>query len=289
MSKMSLKSRLRGDAPRPIRVALHAAILVPSAFLLAVAPALAQGSSAREVLETAVERYEERMQGVENYAVIQLTGETLDTLYYEREMVQGHPVYHPDLSIQGLPEEQANRAESAGSMQPYRFFDQIASRARLRGTETVDGREAYVIAVDDMSGIDFGMTGAGGRGFTPRSATLWMDTERYVPRRIVLEGSTEAEEERQAATFDVHLTDYREVEGVLHPFHMEASIQSEQVSRAMEQMQERLEQMPEEQREMVEAMMRERMGAIAEGGAIQFTVQVEEVLVNEGPPEGETR
>lgn len=289
---------------------------LPLAVLAAAAalPLLSQpayGQPAREVLETAMERYEQRMEGVENYTVVQTIGGTETTLYYElveseatlprfRQVTLGDYLGATAGGEDGEATIPGGEEAALGATDPYRMFDEMAARAELRGTESVDGRMAHVIVVDDMSGVDLGRAeegGGDGTAFEPRSATMWIDAERYVLLRSSMTGLLEAEGDASEVTAETRMSDYREVDGVLHPFRTEVAIEGlggamsaedrEELRRAHEQMERQLEGMSEQQRAMVEKMMKDRMPdleALA-GGTMEMTMEVRELRVNEGPPE----
>ncbi len=249
----------------------------------------ARAQSAQEILQTTLERYEQRMQGIKNYTVVYEGGPLGGMqIYYEREMADGHPVYRP--VIAGLPKSVGGKS---GTSDAYLFFDKIASRARLAGTETVEGHRTYVIEVEDLQGTDLWAAPEGTSGFEPRSATFWIDAERYVPRRMIIEGVANAGGEPRSVVLEGHMSDYREVAGMLYPFRASMSFegllsgaQQKQMSEAMEKLREQLEQMPPAQRKQMKRMLggqiADMMGA---GGEMTFTTKVKELRVNEGPPQ----
>jgi uncharacterized protein YhaN len=62
-----------------------------------------------------------------------------------------------------------------------------------------------------------------------------------------------------------------------------------EIEQQMEQLQQQLESMPESQREMAEGMMGpqlEQMREMLSSGAMEMTLEVTELRVNEGPPGG---
>lgn len=278
--------------PHLARSASFAAAMAAT-LVLTTAPAM--GQSAQEIMETAIERYESRMEGIEDYTIVQTVGGQTDTTYHERRMVDGLPLY-PPAGQDSDPRMDEIMERSAGG-NPYAFFTQLASRADLQGTETVDGEETFVLAIDDMSGIDLGEAEAAGLQLT--SARIWIDTDDHVVRRSVVNGTMRANGEDHELTLDASMTDYREVEGMLHPFRSNMEItgidamippeQREEMRQAMERMEEQLEQMPPAQREQMRQMMDERMGpmmSMMEGmdNGMTFTMEVQELIVNQGPP-----
>lgn len=300
------------------RIVLAATVVAGAGLTVGPAPAAAQ--TAGEILETALERYETRMEGIEDYTVVQSTGGSSTTLYYERvESEDGRPRFRSATPMQLAAEvgegpmgelmEGGGGEVAGGIADPYAMFDELASRAELRGTGTVEGRDAYVISVEDLSGVDFGAaTAAAGAGearrgsFEPQTMKLWLDTERYVTLRTVVTGTLEMQGEASEVTMDARMSDYREVDGMLHPFRTEVDMEGmmdampagerAELEKAREQLEKQLEGMSEEQRAMMERMMEKRMPGMEEAmkgaGPMTMALEVEELRVNEGPPESET-
>lgn len=258
---------------------------------LAAAPAALQAQSGQEVLETALDRHAERMEGVQNYTVVAETMGFESTTYFERVERDGDVFFVPR---EHLGSEAAQRAPD----NPWAGLRDLADRATLEGTETVDGEECYAVVVTDLEGTELYGSAAGGEGFRPERATFLVDTDDYLLRGMRMEGTAQMEGETRDVTFDARMLDYREVDGVVHPFRTEVSMEGmgggmseeerRQARQSMQEMQQRMEKMPEQQREMMERMMGDRMEQMEQmvaSGAMDFTVKVKEIRVNEGPPE----
>jgi hypothetical protein len=200
--------------------------------------------------------------------------------------------------------------EDPADSDPYAMLRRLSDRFRVVGSGDIEGRPAWILEATDPDGID-----VGDDEFAPRSIRFHMDRADYVIRRVEMEGDMDMEGERRPVTVVVQLDDYRDVQGLLHPFHTtiafegmntgmsdeeaaEMSEQMEQARRQMAEMKEQLAQLPPEQRQMIEQQM-ERMGgmpgmqqmearmdALAAG---RMETVVQEVRVNEGPPEELTR
>jgi len=268
-----------------------ATLLVPHALT---------AQSAAEILNTAAERYEARFANIDNYTVVQDLNGTKVTTYFEKRMQDGHPVFDPRvIGMPNLPQmpggDRYQRLRSGGSLA------QFADRARLTGTETVDGHQTWVLQVDDLSGL--GMDES--QDFEPRSMTLYLGQDDYVPHQMKMSGQVMRNGESHPVDMTMHMADYREVKGLLLPFRttmsmegmMEAMSTEERgnMSQQMEEMKKRLEQMTPEERAMFEQQMKnmpgmrtmmEQLEAASAGGAFEMSFQVEEVRVNEGPPSG---
>lgn len=281
-------------ATRKIRRAIPATAALALAALLA-APAAAPAQSAQEVLETAFERHEQRMEGVENYTVVQEVMGFEATTYFERVERDGHVFFVPR---QQMGSEAAQRAPE----NPYAALEELASRATLSGTEQVDGETVHVVEVTDLEGTELQRSMGGEGEFDPEKATFLVDTDDYLVRGMRMRGTTTAGQGGQAQdfSFDARFSDYREVEGMVHPFRVSVSVegvggqmtpeQRQQARQSLEQMRQQMENMSEQQRQMMERMMGDQMERVEQmlaSGAMDFAVQVKELRVNEGPPSGQ--
>lgn len=266
-------------------------------FTLALLPAVPGGvhaQSGEEVLRTALERQEARMEGIDNYTIVQDVMGFEATTYFERTEVDGQSVF---VARTQMGSEAAQRAPE----NPYGNFAELASRASLEGNESVDGEDCYVVAVTDLEGTDlFGPTGQGeDAAFEPQRAVFYVDTDDYLIRQMTLHGTSTMQGSSQEASFTAHFQDFREVEGMIHAFETVVTTEGfgaqmseedmEQMRRSMEEARAQMENMPEAQRKMMESMMGgqfERMEQMLASGSMDFTVTVKELRVNEGPPGG---
>lgn len=274
-------------SPNRLFLAVVAALLTGG---IAVAPASAQ--SGQEVLTTALERHEDRMEGIENYTVVEEIMGFTSTTYFEREERDGHVVFVPR-------SEQGSVGERVPDT-PYGSLMEFASRASHEGMEEIDGRELHVVTVTDLEGTSFYDDLAEDDEFRLERATFYIDAADHLLRRIRMEGTAELQ---QGGASEVSMTadlrDYQDVDGMLHPFRTEVSLegfgdqiteeQREEIRRSLEEAREQMRDMPENQRQMMERMMGdqlEQMESMLMSGSMDFAVTVEELRVNEGPPEG---
>lgn len=275
---------------RPRRSPVLPAVAVAAAALLV--PLALPAQSAREVLETAMEAHRDRTAGIDDYTVVQSVMGFETTTYFERRTVDGESVLVPAV----------RRGSEAGRRipeNPYRLYARLAERAELVGTETVDGEECHVIEVTELEGT--GLAGLGpagsGNGWSAERLRMWIDTGDHVPRRMTVEGTMGAEGGGRPASFAVSFLDYRTVEGMLHPFRMRMETEGmapgmsaeerARMKESMAEMRKQMESMSARQRKMMEQMMGgqlEKMEEMLTTGAMDFTVRVQEIRVNEGPP-----
>lgn len=278
--------------PTAVLVLLTAAASVPAA------PASSQ--EAEEIMNTALERYEERMEGIRTYRVRQEVMGFTTTNRFVKKTVDGHPVF-----VQAGSDSAADRMPR-GWGNPYRLFPQLAGRARLAGRAAVDGEEVWHLVVDDFRGLELeGMTPTRAAGqFRPQRLELFLDTDDSAIRRLKMQGKMVRDTASRPLSMDAGFHDYREVEGMLHPFRVTISVQGmsaaispeemERARRQLEQARKRIEQMPEARREAMREMMEgqlEQLRQVVESGRLETEVVVQEVQVNEaatggGDPDG---
>ena len=272
------------STPVPATVLLLAALAVP------LRPADAQ--SGQEIMEKALEAHEQRMEGVSEYTVTQridVMGAPVTRRFVKRT-VDGRPVFV------AASREGAGRTPS-GWGNPYRLFARLSDRARNEGREGLDGGQAWKVSVDDFSGVDVGsMTPEGARGeFRPERATFHLDTETFAIRRVVMRGTMESETGSGPVKIEARFDDYREVDGLLHPFHTEISVEGmnavlteeelAEARRRLEAMRARLDSLSEAERAMVEPVVGpkiEQLERTVETGRLDVTVEVQDLQVGPG-------
>ncbi|MDX1661812.1 MAG: hypothetical protein R3326_08485 [Gemmatimonadota bacterium] len=268
-------------------VALAVAVAAPFASPV-------QAQEAGEIIQTALDAYVERAEGVNDYTITYagILGSGEITTYFEKEMVDGFPVFRP-VSVEGM------ESEETADFDPYRKFPEIAERAEYEGTEAIDGVEAHVVSIDDLEGLDLAPPSGGQAEFEPESMTLWIDGSDWLIRRMRIEGTAEMEGEAKPLTMIASLRDYRTVEGM--PFAYETAIsvegamaasgvseeEAEEARAKLAELKEQMENMPEQQREMMERLVGpqiENLEKMVGPGGFQMTLQVKDLQVNTGPP-----
>lgn len=274
--------------PVPPSLALLAALALAS-----TAPPPVSAQSAEEVLQTAMDRHQERMEGIQDYTVVQEVMGFRSTTYFEREERNGEVVFVPRVEMGGGVSERLPDS-------PYGSFYELASRASHEGTEDVDGRRTHVVTATDLEGTSFQEELADDNGeLRVERITLWLDEDQHLLRRMRMEGTAALQGgDPGPVTVTADLRDYREVDGMLHPFRTEISLegfgeqisdeQREEIRQSLEEAREQMRDMPESQRQMMERMMGdqlEEMERMLLSGSMDVTMTVEELRVNEGPPD----
>lgn len=253
---------------------------------LVTAPAPITAQSGPEVLRTAMEQYAERHEGIENYTLVQSVMGFESTTYFEREMVDGIPVFLPRSTSGSEAAQQAPQS-------PWEHFDEMEERAEHRGFETVDGTRTHVVEITDVDEIDIWDPSSGGMDFRPETLTLFIGEDDYLIRQMHMTGSATAQDAPQTVSVTATFSDYREVDGLTHPHlttmtveGLQSSVSEEQRASMMEMM-EQMENMPEAQRAMMRRMMGDQFEQIERmltEGAMDLSIEVTEIRVNAGPP-----
>lgn len=200
-------------------------------------------------------------------------------------------------ALENMDDGSADAKEDAAEMRMF------AERARLEGREQVTAtsggatREAFKLVADDLNLEQE----ADGGTFTLNTATVWIDTEHYVPLRMTFDGEVDrGDGEPQSLTIEKLNLDYRQVGPLYEPFREVGKINglmqamSEKERKEMEQAKEQLAEakkqldaLPPEQKEMAMRMMGgqiEKFEKMVEGDAFETSLNVVSVAVNEGPP-----
>ncbi|UCG88657.1 MAG: hypothetical protein JSW71_09005 [Gemmatimonadota bacterium] len=257
-----------------------------------------QAQSAADVINRMVSAYERQTRNVENYTIVQETMGVETVSYFEKEMVSGHPVFHMRQVVAGGMVVTGDEAEEERWDEFYTMAPEIIERATYEGRDNIDGNSVHVVSVRDLHEIGLGPGMSRSEDdFEPTRATLFIDTDESLMRRMVFEGVMTTDGESHDVTSTVEFRDYREVDGMIHPFLTTMTMEGlgeamdPEAQKQYEEMKKELEGMPEAQRKMVEEMMKGQMAQYEQmmsgGGGMTVEVRVKEVRVNSGPPGGQ--
>lgn len=192
--------------------------------------------------------------------------------------------------------QRANAAEAAADNTDNGLAD-FASRAKLVGTEKVDGIEAFHLRASDL---DHRQAFEEGGEMVIDTMSLWVDKEMYVPLKLTMQGTMSAQGETRAVQIEKLDSDYREVEGssMYEPYRQVMSmggVMSDKDKKEMQKAQAELAKfeqqmaaMPESQRAMMEKMMGPQLETIrnmAASGNMEVVTEVNAIIVNNGSPE----
>jgi hypothetical protein len=183
-----------------------------------------------------------------------------------------------------------------------RGMAEFARHARLVGTETVDGRQAFLIRADELSGIGLMAEQGSDAKYIPVSISLWMDTEHYVPLRMVTDGEVETDGNRSPLTLEVLYQDYKRagplyeagrqvmrMSGMMDVMAMDPKrkAEMEKLMADTEKLKAQIASMPANVQGMVRGQLDralERLEMMTSGDVIEAIIESTIIGINEGPP-----
>ena len=208
-------------------------------------------------------------------------------------------------ALASTPEPTDGRPEAAESI---RAMAEFTRRARLEGRVELGGRQAFHLRADDPSGLG-GRQAAGPASFSVRSVEFWIDATEYVPLRLLMEGTMEADGKKAPITIDLLQQDYAPVGSLYQPRRLvmrlsglieamatdpkkqkEMAKTRQEMARMREQMakmKDQLAKMPAGQRRMIEGRMKQAMAQAEQmmgDGIFETVVEQTVYSVNQGPP-----
>ena len=173
-----------------------------------------------------------------------------------------------------------------------RAREETNDRIRLAGEEEVDGRPTFLLQMNDLG---LSQTADDGSRYDFARASVWIDKEYFVRRKMRLEGTMHAEGESRDFFLESLDQDYRNVPGsqlyepyrtVLRTGGMITPEQQREMQEAMAQLEDyeqQLASMPASQRAMVERMMGDKIDqarSLASGGAVEFEIITTSIVIN---------
>jgi peptidoglycan hydrolase-like protein with peptidoglycan-binding domain len=173
-------------------------------------------------------------------------------------------------------------------------FDQMSrfmQTARLVGTETVEGREAYHLRATDLNQVEE----VDGKEYHMDSISMWIDKAEAVPLKMRMDGTLVSGSESKPMTLENIQTDYRRVPGsnmyesyrqVMRMTGMlsaEEEAEFKKAQKELDKLDKEMASMSPSQRQMMENMMGDQikmMRNIANGGAFENEVVVTSIEAN---------
>jgi hypothetical protein len=268
-------------------------VVLPLLLGIALAPASLAGQSAAEVFTRMLAEQDRRAAGVENYTVVQEVMGQVVTTYLVKDASGPHAIFRAQhTQVEGMGMAAVREAEDV-SADLWADLPSLGAQARYLRRETRDGRAVHVVEVPDLgrtAAFRNARQAAGGE-LEIRKGTFFVDAEQWVPRRLVFEGRMTTPQKTANVTMTMDLQDYREVDGLLHPFRtivrVDGMVSPEDRARYAE-MKKQLDELPPAQRQMMENMMKGQLAQLermmGDDGSMNFESTVREVRVNAGAP-----
>jgi len=267
---------------------------------LAASGSLVAGASAQsvqDIVEQMYDAYEAQAAGIDNYTLIQSAMGMATTSYFEKEIVDGRPVFvMRSGNAQGANMNFGLGSDDGAMGNIYEIGPELIQHARYAGRESLDGTSVHVLQIDDLSQVSMAQAPAGGdMDFQARTGKVFVDADLMIPRRLEFVGDATMPSGVHEVTVQIDQHDVRNIQGLLVPFHttmqisgLQAMIDPEMQAQLRE-MEQQLAQLPPQQREMMERMMGDqleqlRQMAAGNGDSMSVEVEVSDVRVNSGPP-----
>jgi hypothetical protein len=258
------------------------------------APAV-HAQSAVDIIDRMLVEHERRSADVDNYTIVQRVMGVETYSYFEKEMVDGRPVFRQVSS--GAAGVRMDSPTEGTLDEIYAAGEELAESAEYAGRETIDGNQVHVLDVPDLANTEFASNMQPDADFEPRRGRFYVDADTYVPRRMEFDGEMTNDSGTHLISATIDMLDYRDVEGMLMPYRVTVSVEGigavidEETRAEFEQVRRQLEGMPADQRRMVEAMMGDQLEQFRrmmqdDSEPMVIDVEVQEVRVNAGPPGG---
>lgn len=264
------------------------------ASLLFVISSSAFAQSPQQILDRMIEQYTQSIENVETMMMVtRMEGfmeSEPDTTYYRKVVTDGFP------SMQAVNSGSQTPASNYYNVQEN--YDALVENATYEGTETVNGRQAHVLFIEDVTAIyDEMVTGTEEQEAEahPQSGRIYIDTNDYIPLRMNFDINYD---EEYTGSADMLMSDIRNIDGMLIPFLMEMRIEgiSESMSaedmaearKSMKELEEQMENASGIQKRVMERAVKpqlERFQKILEEGAMTMNTIVLDVQTNVAIPE----
>ena len=224
---------------------IYSTVIITAAICLSATFVHAQ--SAADILDRMIEEYSNSISGIETMMMVTrmegfLETDEPDTSYYRKvTMEDGTDTMQLVTS--------ATDAPSADYYNFKRNYDAIVENASYEGTENIDGRNAHVLFIEDVSAFYQDAVGSveQQQDGEPQSGRLYIDANDNVLLRMSFDMNFE---EEFSGSIDIDMKDYRVVDGINMPFLTEMRVQgiseqfsAEELAEARQGMQELKEQL----------------------------------------------
>lgn len=278
-----------------MRRSLRITAVTSAIVALTATGALAQSVS--DIVEQMYASYERQAASIDNYTLVQTAMGFESTTYFEKEMVDGRPVFKMQSgSTRGANMNFGLGSDDSAMGDIYEIGPELIEHGRYAGRETVGGSSVHVIAIDDLSQLPLGQqTAPEEMEFQAKTGTIYVDAERLIPLRIEFVGDATMQNGVHEVTVRIEQSDVRNVQGLFVPYHtsmqitgLQAMIDPE-MQEQLREMEAQLAALPAQQREMMERMLGDqlqqlRQMAAGDGDAMSVEVTVNDVRINTGPP-----
>ncbi len=193
-------------------------IALISLVLTGVSADASRSQTVPQVVEGMYAAAERQAAGVEDYTLTQVVMGTETFSYFEKELIDGHPVFRMQMS-DGAGFSLSLAGEDYGLGDVFVYGPRLIEHGRYAGTEQLGNFNVHVLAVDDAATLEIvPPTQAGDAAFTAKSLRLYVDTTLMMPRRIVLVGDAATAAGPAELTIQIDLQSFLPIESLWVPF-----------------------------------------------------------------------
>ena len=255
----------------------------------------AHAEDAQSILDKAREMQLSRWEGVNNYVVEQSVAGMKIATFYERVDETSFRIVPGGQPGKGTMSSSTAAVfadtDDGGALADFDEIQELASDARVLGTESINGRSAFHLMADKVEHVEQ----VNDEQVSFDSFEIWIDKKDYVPLKMRIHGKATGNGGTRPIVIEKIDSDYRKVPGSnLYEAYRQVMTMSgmldpaqqkelEEARKQMAEMEKELAGMPAAQREMVEQMMgpqMEMMRKMAAGEGIEVVTEVTSIKVN---------
>lgn len=273
-------------------------IVLLSAIVLFFIPfQSSKAQSVADIMDQMLVRHSDALNSIETMMTISMSegflqSDVPDTTYYRKTTLDDGT---------NILEPVSTGTESATTTAYYgnitRGYDSLVENSTYEGIETVDGKRAHAIFIEDISALQGSMGTPGvpqGQNAEPQSGWFYIDASDLVPLKMTFDLNFE---EGYDGSIEMNFNDYRSVNGIPMAFEIEMiidgiseSVSAEDMAEARNNIQQLREQldgasgMQKRIMERVVAPQLERLEKILEDGNMNMKITILEAEANVALP-----
>ena len=199
---------------------------VAAAALIALSPfassfhglSAVRAQSVAEVIEGMYAAAERQAAGVQDYTLSQQAMGFDTYSYFEKELVDGHPVFRLKMS-DGSGFSFGLGGEDVGLGDVFIYGPKFIEHGIYAGTEQLGNFTVHVLTVEgDAAQEIVPPRGPDQVEYRLRAVRLYVDTEMMIPRRILVEGDATTDQGPQPLSIQLDMQSILPIESMLVPF-----------------------------------------------------------------------
>lgn len=180
----------------------------------------AHAQSASDIIDRMLQMHTDALANIETMMVVTemegfMSTDEPDTTYYRKvEMDNGMSTLEPVTSVTDRP--------SSDSYNFAKNYQTIVDNASYEGTESINGRTAHVLFIEDVSAFYDDVVATVPEEQEPQSGYLYIDSDDYVLLRMRFNINFDGEFD---GGIEINMSDFRDVDGLKMPFKTEMKVE----------------------------------------------------------------